>query len=203
VPYLQFTNCILLTSQIVWPSRWTPGHVDFSNDDIPVFLITVDGVHCRVHEPKHPTKSKDKSYYSHKFKQSALNYELGVSVFDNALVWLNGPSKASLHDISIFRAPNGLKDTIPQGKRVIADRGYCSKHDAGVISTPNSHDMPNVRRFKSRARARHESFNGKIKNFKCLAECFRHELTNHKIAFEAICVICQYQLENGSPLFDV
>ncbi len=104
MPYLQFTNCILLTSQIVWPSRWTPaGHADFSkNDDIPVFVITVDGVHCRVHEPKHPTKSKDKRYYSHKFKQSALNYELGVFVFDDALVSLNGSSKASQHDISIF-----------------------------------------------------------------------------------------------------
>lgn len=47
--------------QIVWPDRWTPGHLDFGNEDIPVFLLTVDGVHCRIHEPKHPTKSKDQS----------------------------------------------------------------------------------------------------------------------------------------------
>ena len=77
--------------KIVWPTRWTPGHIDFVNEDIPVFLLTVDGVHCQIHEPMHPTKSKDSSYYSHKFRRAALNYELGVSVYDNALVWLNGP----------------------------------------------------------------------------------------------------------------
>ena len=162
----------------------------------------MDGVHCRVHEPKHPTKSKDSTYYSHKFKQSALNYELGISVYDNALVWLNGPTKASQHDITLFRTPDGLKETIPQGKRVVADRGYASKQEAAILSTPNSQDPVNVRKFKSRARARHESFNAKIKNFRVLSECFRHSLDNHKTAFEAICVICQYQLENGSPLFD-
>jgi hypothetical protein len=188
--------------QIVWPTRWTPCHVDFSNEDIPVFLLTVDGVHCQIHEPMHPTKSKDQSYYSHKFKRSALNYEVGVSVYDNALVWLSGPTKASQHDITIFRSPDGLKEIIPDGRRVIGDRGYASRREAAVLSTPNSSDPTEVRKFKSRARARHESFNGKIKNFRVLSECFRHNLEDHKTVFEAICVICQYQLENGSPLFD-
>ena len=187
--------------QIVWPARWTPGHVDFRNEDIPVFLLTVNSVHCRIHEPKHPTKSKDQSYYSHKFKQSGLNYELRISVYDNALVWLNGPFKASQHDLTIFRSANGLKEMIPEGRKVIADNGYTSAQEH-ILSTPNSNDPREVRKFKSRARARHESFNGKIKNFRSLAEQFRHGVTNHKIVFEAVCVICQYQLENGSPLFD-
>jgi hypothetical protein len=187
----------------VWPARWTPGHAHSCNEeDIPVFLLTVDGVHCRIHEPKHATKSKDRSYYSHKFKQAGLNYELGISVYDNALVWLNGPFKASQHDLTIFRTANGLKEMIPEGRRVIADNGYASSQERNTISTPNSHDPRDVRKFKSRARARHESFNAKIKNFRSLAEQFRHGVTNHKIVFEAVCVICQYQLENGSPLFD-
>ena len=105
-----------------------------------MFLLTVDGVHCQIHEPMHPTKSKDSSYYSHKFKRSALNYELGISVYDNALVWLNGPTKASEHDITLFRSQNGLKTMIPEGKRVIADRGYNSKRETAVLSTPNSSD---------------------------------------------------------------
>ena len=164
----------------MWPTRWTEGHVDFASEDIPVFLLTVDGVHCQVHEPIHPTKSKDSSYYSHKFKRAALNYELGISVYDNALVWLNGPSKASQHDITIFRSPNGLKELIPEGKRAIGDRGYASKRDTNyaskrdtnVLSTPNSSDPNEVRKCKSQARARHESFNCKIKNFRVLAQCF-------------------------------
>ena len=123
-------------------------------------------------------------------------------MYDNALVWLSGPFKASMHDLTIFRAANGLKEMIPQGKRVIADNGYTSTQEQGILSTPNSHDIREVRKFKSRARARHESFNGKVKNFRCLAEQFRHGVSNHKIVFEAVCIIVQYQLENGSPLFD-
>ena len=188
--------------KIVWPTRWTAGHPDFENEGIPVFLLTVDGVHCQIHEPKHPTKSKDSSYYSHKFRRAALNYELGISVYDNALVWLNGPTKASEHDLGIFKSPNGLKAKIPEGKRVIADRGYKGKEQSAVLSIPNSCDPAGVRKMKSRARARHESFNAKIKNFGVLAACFRHDLNDHKMVFEAVCVICQYQMENGSPLFD-
>ena len=86
----------------------------------------MDGVHFRVHEPKqHPTQPKDKFYYSHnKFKQSGLNYELGTSVFDkNWCVWMmNGPFKASRHDITIYRKA-ALQNMIPEGHQVIADRG--------------------------------------------------------------------------------
>ena len=114
-------------------------------------------------------------------------------------MWMNGPFKASRHDITIFRRA-GLKDMIPPGHRVIADNGY--KGEAIVVSKPNSNDPGELKKFKRRARARHESFNGRIKNFQCLAERFRHGVNKHVIAFEAVCVIVQYQLENGSPLFD-
>ena len=59
-----------------------------------------------------------------------------------------------------------------------------------------------LRKFKSRAWQLDESFNGRIKNFKCMEERFRHGVIKHQILFEVVCVICQYQLENGSPLFD-
>ena len=112
---------------------------------------------------------------------------------------MNGPFKASRHDITIFRR-GGLQDMVPEGNRIIGDRGYIG--EPNLISTPNAHDPAALRKFKSRARARHESFNGRIKNFKCLDERFRHGLNKHKIVFEAVCVICQYQMENGSPLFN-
>jgi DDE superfamily endonuclease len=187
-------------SQITWPTQWTQGHPDFCQADLPVFLLTVDGVHCRIEEPQHPTKSKDPSYYSHKFRTAGVDYELGLSVFNNKLVWINGPMKASRHDVTVFRRA-GLRAMIPDGHRVIGDSGYAG--EPTVVSTPNAHDPVMLRRFKSRARARHEAFNGRIKNFKCLDERFRHSLKYHKGAFEATCVIVQYQIENGSPLFDV
>jgi hypothetical protein len=57
--------------------------------------------------------------------------------------------------------------------------------------------------FKSYDRACHETFNGRIKNFKCLLDWFHHGIKKHHICFKAVCVIVQYQMENGSSVFDV
>ena len=108
---------------------------------------------------------------------------------------------ASTHDITIFRQKDGLKSKIPTGKRAIGDSGY--KGEPETVSVRNSLDSYAVKKFKSRARARHENFNGRIKNFKILDERFCHGIEKHQVVFEAVCVITQYELENGSPLFDV
>jgi len=169
-------------------------------DDGEIFILSVDGVHCSTYEPKHPTYSKNPEFYSHKFKKAALGYEIGLSIYASKVLWMNGPFLASKHDITIF-CQAGLKNAIPHGKQIIADNGYAG--EAAIVSTPNSHDPLPLREFKRRVRSRHETFNARLKNFKCLAECFRHGTDKHKIVFEAVGVICQYQMENGSPLFDV
>ena len=112
-----------------------------------------------------------------------------------------GVGQSSLVDMSVFRAPDGLKEMMinnANGKLGIADLGY--RGEADLLSTPSSHDHASVRKFKSRALARHEKFNGQLKNFGCLSERFRHGIEKHQMCFEGVTVICQYQLENGSPL---
>ena len=146
--YYYFLNSLFYI-QVTWPTQWTQSHPDFCQADLPVFLLTVDGVHCRIEEPQHPTKSKDPSYYSHKFNTAGVDYELGISGFDNKLVWINGPmTKASRHDVTVFRRA-GLQAMIPDGHRVIGDSGYAG--EPTVVSTPNAHDPVTLRRFKSRA----------------------------------------------------
>ena len=44
-------------------------------------------------------------------------------MFENKLVWMNGPFNASRNDITIY-CQAGLHNIIPEGHRVIADRGY-------------------------------------------------------------------------------
>ncbi|KAL7573669.1 hypothetical protein ACA910_008356 [Epithemia clementina (nom. ined.)] len=87
----------------------------------------------------------------------------------------------------------------------IADRGYATSGPVLMrkLATPNPADSDELRRCKSRARARHETLNERIKNFKILLETYRHNVEKHKAAFEAVCVMVQYQLNNGAPLFDV
>ena len=96
-----------------------------------------------------------------------------------------------------------LLQTLPIGKLAIADNGYVGERDRAA--TPSAKDGTEVRRFKNRVRARHETFNGRIKAFKILSETFRvvrDKKEKHKIAFETVCILCQYDLENGHPLME-
>ena len=178
--------------KIIWPE-------DNFGDDL--WVITVDGTHCWISEPTHPTWSIDTDYYSHKFGKAGVNYELGISLSTNALVWMNGPFPAGESDNKTFKK-RGLKAKLESlKKRGIADGGYPG-HPT-LLSTPNNHDSKQVKKFKSRALKRHETFNGMTKRFDCLNGRFRHSVDRFGSCFEAVCVICQYILENGEPLYDI
>jgi hypothetical protein len=176
---------------IVWPD-------DFGDD---VWIITVDGTHCWIEEPIHPDWSQDRTFYSHKYNKAGVNYELGISIAYPRLVWMNGPFRAGKSDVSIFR-DKGLKNKLAAiGKKAIGDRGYDGHPKQ--CSTYNAHDCRGVRKFKSRALKRHENFNGMTKRFQALSGRFRHGVDQFATVFESICVICQYQIEDDMPLYDV
>lgn len=177
--------------KIVWPNDW--------GSDI--WCVTVDGTHCWINEPIHPEFSQDSKYYSHKFAKAGINYELAISIADSCLVWMNGPFKAGTNDAKIFR-DGGLRERLEaDGKKAIGDRGYGGYH--AQCSTYNAHDQRQVRKFKSRALKRHETFNFMTKRYKCLDGRFRHGVSAFATCFEAVCVICQYEVEHNMPLFDV
>lgn len=95
------------------------------------------------------------------------------------LVWMNGPFRAGKSDVSIFQ-DKGLKAKLQSiNKKAIGDRGYVGHPKE--CSTYNAHDCRGVRKFNCKSRA--------LKRFACF--------------FEAICVICQYQIEDDMPLYDV
>jgi DDE superfamily endonuclease len=176
-----------LTARIVW--------IDFDEHD-EIFIITVDGIDCRINEPR---KIPSTEWYSQKFNGPSVTYEIAIAIYENRIVWIRSPQRSGKGDLQNFRAPNGLKSKIPAEKKVIADRAY--KDPTCTIRNPI--DTPEVKKFKRRARACHESLNSRLKNFKVLAERFRHGHEKHEAVFEAVCIITQYELENGHPLFDV
>jgi len=172
---------------------------DLGGNDI--WIMTVDGTHCWISEPGHPLFSQDSEYYSHKYNKAGINYELGIALATGKLIWMNGPFKAGRNDKSVF-VGEGLKQRLlTLSKKAIGDGGYVGHYDA--ISTPNAHDSYGVKRFKSRALKRQEDFNGMTKTFKILRERFRHCVGRFPVAFEAVCVICQYKIESDEPLYDV
>jgi hypothetical protein len=192
---------VSLLFQIVWPARWHPSHPEFHQCEI--VILTVDGTMCPFHEVKtHPTKTRDPMYYSYKHGRAGLTYEVGMSIFEEKCVWINGPFPGGkTNDKGIFNSK--LKSKIPEGKRVLGDSGYeCKKDEVNIITVKRVQDSPAVRKFKRRALSRHEKFNSRLKTFACLNTVFRHSFHMHKSSFEAVTVICQYQMELGAPLFE-
>jgi hypothetical protein len=173
---------------------------EFEHDTI--YIVSVDGVHCRTYEAR---KNPTAKVYSHKNHGPAVAYELGVAIYEDRLVWMNGPFDASTHDITMFRNEhdpnNSLKANMPEGKRGIGDSAY--RGEPKYMTAHREKHGKELRKFINRVRARHENFNARIKSFRILAERFRSDRAHHKIAFEAVCVLCQYDLENGHPLMEI
>lgn len=171
------------------------------NDGVSVWDIAVDGVHSKCNEPTHPVKSQDRKFFSHKCKHAGYDYELATRLHSNQLAWMNGPFPAGMNDISVFKG-KGLREELQRrGKKAIGDKGY--NGSPREVSTFNAHDNPGVRMFKRRALLRHETFNGRVKEWDITNGTFRHSMEKFKIAFEAVCVLCQYKLEFENPLFDI
>jgi hypothetical protein len=144
--------------------------------------------------------SQDSRIFSHEYGKAGLSYELGISISESKLVWLNGPFMAGKNDVQIFK--RDLKQKLRStGKMTIGDCGYIGH--PYQCSTPNNHNSSKLTKFKSHALKRHERFNGLIKAFDCLSGRFRHSIDRFIICFEAVCVICQYEVEMDSPLYEV
>jgi hypothetical protein len=175
---------------------------------LPHFLASVDGVHCRIQEPR---KVPDKKWFSHKSNGPAVTYQIVLSLRENKVLFVSGPYPAGTSDLQMLRKDDGMLNQIPPGKRIIADRGY--NGEAEKISVPSHlHDSEVANIFKRRARARQETFNARLKEFKILDVPFRHLIKNpnedeysleeHKRVFESICIMIQYDLKYRS-LFDI
>lgn len=183
--------------KIIWPEE------EYQNPFGQVFICSVDGTDFKTWEKKHDTMPYDKSTFSTKFNHGAQKYEIAIDTYRSNVVWINGPFKGGTHDKVIFSS--ALLQKIPQTKKVIVDRAYSAKDNPAVhtkMCLPNVFDNSELKNFKARVRARHEGFNGRMKKFKILDHTFRHNQDYHGHSFGTVCVTLQYQMENGSPLFD-
>jgi len=184
--------------KIIWPTK------EFENPNSQKFLASVDGVDFKVWEGKHPTLPCDRRNMSHKFKKAAVKYGIAVDIHRSRVVWLSEPYRGGVHDKTIHI--EGLSAKVPEGKLVIANsvcgRENATPADHKKMALPSSIDKGELHNFKARVRSRHETFNGRIRDFSVLSNTFRHKQDKHKHAFEAVCVTIQYQMENGNPLFD-
>ena len=175
----------------------------FRSVNSSTFIITVNCVDFKIHEPTDRHLPKAEKYFSQKHGSAGLKYEIAISVFESKVVWVNGPFPCGQHDGVVF-GEGGLREKMlndaAPGKRGIAD-GIYQKHK-DLLSIPNTMDSKELHNFKSRARLRQEVFHGRMKNYECLSNCFRHSIEKHKMATEAVITTLCYQMDNGARLYD-
>jgi hypothetical protein len=143
-------------------------------------------------------KDPSKKWYRHKHHGPGLTYLIGIAIKSQRLIWLDGPHPASKHDVTIFRRVGGLGEKVAEGKRGIADSAFSGEPNKIAISHPGDH--PDVKKMKGRLKVRHKTFNSRNKSFNVLANTFRHEIEFHGPVDEALCILVQYDMQNGHPL---
>jgi len=80
---------------------------------------------------------------------------------------------------------------------VLADGGY---NDPNYFRVPTRNgDNLQIKQIL----ARHETVNGRFKQFSCLKNTFRHDLFWHPRFFHAVVNVTQLMLQNGEPLYDI
>lgn len=164
------------------------------NDEGFIYFMTIDGTHCPIEEPR--PFSSDWSSYKLGGK-AAVNYEIGILIHKPKLVWVYGPTQPGKHnDLVVFRQKLLPEiEKLGNGRKVFADGIYSAEPD--FVSTKNDLDPPEIKLFKNRMGARHENFNGLLKQWNCLRHKFGHGLELQGICFRAVCVIAMCQLECG------
>ena len=170
----------------------------FLGDIGNVCLVSVDGTDFKNQEPT-PFWA---GWHSRKFNGPGLRYEVAICICSGDVVWIHGPFLCGRWpDLCIFR--NALKNELGIGEKAEADKGH--RGEPEHVSVPDCNAFLNAvaRRQKALARARHETLNKRLKQWHCLHDTFRHDLTKHGQVFRAVAVITQVSIENGEPLFSV
>jgi hypothetical protein len=174
--------------QILWEDRYI-------GDNGSKCLVSVDGTDYAIREPS----PFNKKWYSHKMNGPGLRYEIAICIQTGVPVWTNGPYPCgSWPDLRIAR--HALIDAFDAGEYYIADGGY---RDGGQWSvTPTGrHEFSD--RQKGVVRARHETYNKRLKDWGALKQKYRHSLPQHIWVFRSIANIVQVAILNGEPLFQL
>lgn len=107
----------MLPTKIHWLPR-------LDDPNCETFIVSIDGTDCRTNEPRnHPLFNIDKRMYSDKFHHAAWKYEIAVALYEDKIVWVNGPFKGGTHDLTMLRE-GGLLNKIQPGKMGFTNRGY-------------------------------------------------------------------------------
>lgn len=149
--------------------------------------VSLDGTDFRIREPI----PFNKKWFSHKFKGPGIRYEIGICIQSGEIVWASGGFPCGeWSDIKIAR---DSYVNFSGNEITLADKGY-----RGI----DNFKIPTNQAEKS-ILARHETLNGRLKNFRILNTTFRHPLHKHPKIFHACINIIQISITNGECVFEL
>ena len=162
-----------------------------------------DGVDCRINSPAKKDKKKgkypfDECWYGHKFKKAGLRYGIATCIQTGEIVLVQGPFPAGAWPDQKIYTQHVVPKLSP-GEKVEADRGY--RHP--TIRRPENFDCRSEKKAKGAVAGRHETINGRLKNFASLDERYRHDIKEHKYYFYTACVMYNLMHRQYGPTFDV
>lgn len=158
-------------------------------------MLTVDGPDFPIYEPTQFSPA----WYTKKFNGPGLRYEVAVAINTGDIAWIHGPFPCGRYpDSKIFKI--GRKNRLHSTERVWGDKGY--RGDIKCIS-PFDAISDAHRKEMGVARGRHETINGRLADWDCLSQVWRHSRFKHQYAFNSIAVITQLEHANGFSSFQV
>ena len=175
---------LLYSYKIVWPAHFPT-----------VFCASVDGTHKKSNETRHPTLKKDPKLFSFKHHCAGFNVQIVLHLFESKIMDVF-VSRGGENDMGNVNNSN-LLNKIPPGKRCIVDGGYDGHYDK--LSGYNQFDSEQLVWFKKRAKARHETVNKRLSDYKVLLEKFTHAREKFPMCMFAVAVLVQYGLEDTNP----
>lgn len=180
--------------KILWSNR------NICTNSSRVCKISLDCTDYLIEEPQ----PFNKSFYSHKYNHAALRYEIAVALYSSNIVWASGPHIPGMKtDITIYR--ESLKHIlIANNEMTYADSGYQGEQKTIQEKGRGSVEERNI---ATRARARHETINRRLKEWKSLSTQFRHnkgyDIRNHGLVFDAVLVLTQLSVAHNKSLFEL
>jgi hypothetical protein len=159
-----------------------------------VVKMALDATECPIERPLDWLTQRQ--YYSGKKKRHTIKYEVGVHLSTGRIIWLVGGIPGSVHDVKIA-ASNGIVDQILNGEWILADKGYTDSELPFLtpFKNPQTDEEVQWNSYINQARAIVENTYGRIKSFGCVKSIWRHDLELHPIAFKAVCILVNMDLD--------
>lgn len=149
--------------------------------------VSLDGTDFRIREPQ----PFNKKWFSHKFKGPGIRYEIGISIVEADIVWASGGFPCG--EWTDLKIAKNLYIQYANKEKTLADKIY--RHQ-GFFKQPTN-------AVEKRILARHETLNGRIKEFAIMTNRFRNNLKKHPEVFHAVVNVLQVSIDNGEKLFDL